>query len=75
MQDIWEVYGVPIGVASQELAGATGDVGALPYIRLKDMQYFGRLTEDVEENSTAKEEAKERSIMALSLKIEKGAPL
>eukprot|EP00579_Thalassiosira_antarctica_P030205 CAMPEP_0202029318 /NCGR_PEP_ID=MMETSP0905-20130828/63912_1 /ASSEMBLY_ACC=CAM_ASM_000554 /TAXON_ID=420261 /ORGANISM="Thalassiosira antarctica, Strain CCMP982" /LENGTH=1341 /DNA_ID=CAMNT_0048593067 /DNA_START=13 /DNA_END=4038 /DNA_ORIENTATION=- len=74
VQDIREAYGVPIGAASQESAGAAGEAGALPYIRPEDMQYFGRLMEDAEENNMTKEEAKERSIMALLLKIKSGTP-
>ncbi|KAL7492999.1 hypothetical protein ACHAWT_002155 [Skeletonema menzelii] len=49
--------------------------GALPYIKPEDMQYFGRLMEDVDDESTlSKEEAKERQIMALLLKIKSGTP-
>ncbi|KAG7364512.1 splicing factor 3B subunit 1 [Nitzschia inconspicua] len=70
VQDIREAYGVPLAPTSIE----TGDAGALPYIKPEDMQYFGRLMEDTEEEKLTKEEANERRIMALLLKIKNGTP-
>jgi splicing factor 3B subunit 1 len=69
VNDIREAYGVPIAATSTE-----GAAGALPYIKPEDMQYFGRLTEDTEESSLTKEEANERKIMTLMLKIKSGTP-
>ncbi|KAL7539805.1 hypothetical protein ACHAXR_010099, partial [Thalassiosira sp. AJA248-18] len=77
VQDIREAYGVPVSATAQELGGEGGEAagaGALPYIRPEDMQYFGRLMEDTEESTLTKEEAKERQIMALLLKIKSGTP-
>eukprot|EP00934_Nitzschia_sp_Nitz4_P004991 Nitzschia sp. Nitz4//scaffold128_size63911//41023//44913//NITZ4_006223-RA/size63911-snap-gene-0.73-mRNA-1//-1//CDS//3329534844//4981//frame0 len=70
IQDIREAYGVPLA----STAGETGEGGALPYIKPEDMQYFGRLMEDTDEESLSKEEANERRIMALLLKIKSGTP-
>ncbi|KAL9179841.1 hypothetical protein ACHAXT_007811 [Thalassiosira profunda] len=76
VQDIREAYGVPVAPTAQELGGeaAGAGAGALPYIKPEDMQYFGRLMEDEEEAGLTKEEAKERQIMALLLKIKSGTP-
>eukprot|EP00980_Cylindrotheca_fusiformis_P008904 scaffold1900_cov123-Cylindrotheca_fusiformis.AAC.30 len=70
VQDIREAYGVPLAMT----AGETGDASALPYIKPEDMQYFGRLMEDTDEEKLSKEEANERRIMALLLKIKNGTP-
>ena len=78
VQDIREAYGVPVSVDPRELAGgesAAASDGALPYIKPEDMQYFGRLMEDVDdEGRLTKEESRERQIMALLLKIKSGTP-
>jgi len=81
LQDIREAYGVPIAATSNDYGGegsaaaAAAPGGALPYIKPEDMQYFGRLMEDVDDESTlSKEEVKERQIMALLLKIKSGTP-
>jgi splicing factor 3B subunit 1 len=78
VQDIREAYGVPVSVDPRELAGgesAAASDGALPYIKPEDMQYFGRLMEDVDdEERLTKEESRERQIMALLLKIKSGTP-
>lgn len=70
VQDIREAYGIPLAAT----AGETGDASALPYIKPEDMQYFGRLMEDTEEEKLSKEEANERKIMTLLLKIKNGTP-
>merc|ERR1719162_2855402 len=69
MNEIREAYGIPIQVTSEE-----GAVGALPHIKQEDYQYFGRLLEEVEEDSLSKEEQNERKIMTLLLKIKSGTP-
>lgn len=76
VQDIREAYGVPVGASSTDVDGeASAAPGALPYIKPEDMQYFGRLMEDVDDESAlSKEEAKERQIMGLLLKIKSGTP-
>lgn len=74
LQDIREAYGVPVAATAND-GGEAAAPGALPYIKPEDMQYFGRLMEDVDDESTlSKEEAKERQIMALLLKIKSGTP-
>jgi splicing factor 3B subunit 1 len=71
IQDIREAYGVPLAAtAAEEGAGP----GALPFIKPEDMQYFGRLMEDTDEDQLGKDEANERRIMALLLKIKSGTP-
>jgi splicing factor 3B subunit 1 len=70
VQDIREAYGVPLASTAAE----TGDAGALPYIKPEDMQYFGRLMEETDEDKLTKEEANERRILMLLLKIKNGTP-
>ncbi len=70
IQDIREAYGVPLALTS----GESGEASALPYIKPEDMQYFGRLMEEVEDNKLTKDEANERRIMSLLLKIKNGTP-
>ncbi len=69
VNDIREAYGIPIAATANE-----GVAGALPLIKPEDMQYFGRLTEDANEAALSKEEADERKIMTLLLKIKSGTP-
>ena len=69
-KEIREAYGVPLAASAQEGEGT----GNLPYIKPDDMQYFGRLTEEVDEGKLSKEELKERQIMSLLLKIKSGTP-
>ena len=70
IQDIREAYGVPLALTSSE----TGEASALPYIKPEDMQYFGRLMEEVDDKELTKDEANERRIMSLLLKIKNGTP-
>lgn len=70
VQEIREAYGVPVAPTSAEGAGS----GALPYIKSDDMQYFGKLMEDVEDDALTKDERNERLIMTLLLKIKSGTP-
>ena len=63
-----EEYGVPAGPVS----ASGGD--ALPFIKPEDFQYFGKLMEEVDEESLSAEEMKERKIMRLLLKIKNGTP-
>lgn len=73
LQDIREAYGVPLAATAAEMG--RGEPGALPFIKQEDMQYFGRLMDDsIEEDKLSKEEANERRIMALLLKIKSGTP-
>ncbi|GKY95396.1 splicing factor 3B subunit 1, variant 2 [Mayamaea pseudoterrestris] len=70
IQEIREAYGVPISATADE----SGIAGSLPYIKPEDMQYFGRLTEDVDETKLSKEEVRDRQILSLLLKIKSGTP-
>jgi splicing factor 3B subunit 1 len=70
VQDIREAYGIPLAPTADE----TGAVGSLPYIKPEDMQYFGRLAEEVNEDDISKDELKERQIMTMLLKIKSGTP-
>ncbi|XP_072179032.1 splicing factor 3B subunit 1-like [Diadema setosum] len=48
--------------------------GNLPVLKPDDTQYFGKLLNDVDESTLSPEEAKERRIMKLLLKIKNGTP-
>lgn len=48
--------------------------GNLPLMKPDDLQYFSKLSEDVDEDSLPPEERKERKIMQLLLKIKNGTP-
>ena len=61
-----EEYGVP--------AGPTEGAGGLPFIKPEDYGYFGKLMDDVDEEDLSVEDAKERKIMKLLLKIKNGTP-
>ena len=71
VNEVRQMYGVPIAPSMEEEGGGSG---VLPFIKPEDMQYFGKLTEDVPESSLSKEAAAERTIMALLLKIKSGTP-
>jgi splicing factor 3B subunit 1 len=72
VNDVRQAYGVPIAPASTDADG--GGSGALPFIQPEDMQYFGKLTEDMPDGSLSKDAMQERTIMALLLKIKSGTP-
>ncbi|KAL7064336.1 hypothetical protein AAHC03_05480 [Spirometra sp. Aus1] len=59
-------------------AAALGDLqpkgNNLPMMRPDDLQYFDKLLQDVDEDSLPPEEATERKIMTLLLKIKNGTP-
>lgn len=46
----------------------------LPPLKPEDIQYFDKLLVDVDESQLSPEEAKEREIMTLLLKIKNGTP-
>jgi splicing factor 3B subunit 1 len=73
VQDIREAYGIPLAgaVVGDEASSAPS---SLPHIKEEDVQYFGRLLEEVEEDKLSKDEIKERQIMLLLLKIKSGTP-
>ncbi len=47
---------------------------ALPFIKPEDYQYFGKLMEEVDEEELEPEQARERRILTLLLKIKNGTP-
>jgi splicing factor 3B subunit 1 len=51
----------------------SGD-GSIPFIKPEDYQYFGKLMDEIDEESLDTEAAKERKIMRLLLKIKNGTP-
>ena len=59
------------GVAVNNMGPEGGD---LPFIKEEDYQYFSALLEEVNEEEMTPEEAKERKIMKLLLKIKNGTP-
>ena len=46
----------------------------MPFLKPDDIQYFDKLLTDVDEDMLSPEEAKERRIMKLLLKIKNGTP-
>ena len=62
------------GINVSETGEASSDPMALPFIKPEDYQFFGKLMEDVDEEALSKEEAKDRKIMGLLLKIKNGSP-
>ncbi|CAM9289926.1 unnamed protein product [Chrysoparadoxa australica] len=59
-----EEYGIP----------ATPGAGELPFIKPEDYQYFGKLMDDVDDETITPEQAKDRRILTLLLKIKNGTP-
>lgn len=49
-------------------------VGALPFFKQEDMEFFGKLMDNRDEEKMSVEELKERKIMRLLLKIKNGTP-
>lgn len=72
IQEIREAYGIPM--TGQPDEGMAGVEGSLPHIKPEDMQFFGRLLESTDEEKLSKEEAKERQVSSLLLKIKNGTP-
>lgn len=65
-----ESRGVVMDNVPQEIPG----VGTLPFFKDEDMQHFGKLLEDRNEEEMSVEELKERKIMRLLLRIKNGTP-
>ena len=61
-----DAYGVPIVASDKD--------GDLPTIKPEDYQYFSALMSEKSEDDMTSEEAKERLVMALLLKIKNGEP-
>jgi splicing factor 3B subunit 1 len=71
-----EAYGVPLLTTDAEGAAGSGTAGPgdLPFIKPEEMQFFGSLVDGREEEELSSEEAKERKIMTMLLKIKNGTP-
>jgi len=65
MEENSQMYDIP-----PEIPG----VGNLSFFKPEDMQHFGKLLENKDENSLSVDELKERKIMRLLLKIKNGTP-
>ena len=59
-----EAYSVP----------QTPGEGGLPFVKPEDYQFFAALMEEVDESELSKDEANERKIMKLLLKVKNGTP-
>lgn len=72
--------GTPLYLIPEEDRGQEFDVPmmvvaeGLPDMKPEDQQYFGKLLKDVDESALSVEEAKERKIMKLLLKVKNGTP-
>ena len=71
--------GTPVYAIPEEDRGQTFDVPVeapegLPFLKPEDYQYFGALLKGEEEAELSAEEAKERRIMKLLLKVKNGTP-
>jgi len=60
-----DAYGIP---------ATPGGDGSLPFIKPEDYQYFSALMDEKTEDDLSPEEAKERKVMRLLLKIKNGTP-
>lgn len=67
------LYGIPEEDRAQAF-DVPISVEGLPDMKPEDQQYFGKLLKEVDEGSLSIEEAKERKIMKLLLKIKNGTP-
>ncbi|OQS05562.1 splicing factor 3B subunit 1 [Thraustotheca clavata] len=65
----------PLGASEYGLAvPQTPSGGDMPFIKPEDYQYFGKLMEEVDDETLDPETVKERKIMRLLLKIKNGTP-
>ncbi|ORY95000.1 splicing factor 3B subunit 1 [Syncephalastrum racemosum] len=62
------------GVVSMDVPQEIPGVGSLPFFKDEDMQHFGKLLEDRNEEEMSVDELKERKIMRLLLRIKNGTP-
>jgi splicing factor 3B subunit 1 len=60
--------------AGQQIPKEIPGVGDLQFFKPEDMAYFGKLTDDTNEDDLSVEELKERKIMRLLLKVKNGTP-
>ncbi|KAH7616313.1 hypothetical protein Ndes2526B_g08409 [Nannochloris sp. 'desiccata'] len=73
------VGGTPLYLIPEEDRAQEFDVPlsvgeGLPDMKPEDQQYFGKLLKDIDESALSVEEAKERKIMKLLLKVKNGTP-
>ena len=62
------MYAIPEESRDMQL-GAQQEVDGLPDMKPEDYQYFGKLLKDLDEADLSVEDAKERKIMRLLLKV------
>jgi splicing factor 3B subunit 1 len=67
------LYGIPEEDRTQAF-DVPKSIEGLPDMKPEDQQYFGKLLQDVDESELSLEEAKERKIMKLLLKVKNGTP-
>ncbi|KAG2427813.1 hypothetical protein HXX76_012137 [Chlamydomonas incerta] len=72
------VGGTPLYAMPEDNPGLKADLPiapeGLPEMKPEDMQFFSKLLQDVDEAELSAEEAKERKIMKLLLKVKNGTP-
>ena len=71
MTPMFQIPEEDLGARAQEVGAQPAD---LPEIKPEDQQFFGKLLQDVDEAELSVEQAKERRILKLLLKIKNGAP-
>ena len=67
-------YQIPEEDRDQEFDVVPVSVEGLPDMKPEDQQYFGKLLKEVDESALSMEDAKERKIMKLLLKVKNGTP-
>jgi splicing factor 3B subunit 1 len=67
-------FHMPLPDLTQKFDVPTTADDNLPQMKLDDKQFFDKLLENVDEDSLSPEEAKERKIMKLLLKVKNGTP-
>lgn len=67
-------YAIPATPGRIEAKMAREGPDGIPFTKLDDEKFFGKLLEEVDESQLSKEEQKERLIMTLLLKVKNGTP-
>ncbi|GBG61498.1 hypothetical protein CBR_g21841 [Chara braunii] len=68
------MYQIPVEDRTQQFDVPKEPPGGLPFLKPEDYQYFGSLLNEKEDEEMSPEEAKERKIMKLLLKVKNGSP-
>jgi splicing factor 3B subunit 1 len=72
--DGYQLYTMPEDTGHGETFDVPISVEGLPDMKVEDQQYFGKLLNKVDESALTVEEAKERKILKLLLKVKNGTP-